>query len=244
MPLVPLFLLNCGRVATFVKLVGVIGNASFKCDHYVHSPMWVGILAMEQHFVVVGSVWISCTDSGCVESCVTMESFLSSKFTQHTTGPVLPGNIWNVLKSIIALESILKGKIFQKFTNNSKRYRTRVGGQKHKINMILFEYHLFHYVFLEDWDPWLLCLMTTFLGLLTFTEPNIPISWLKWPVTTIRDTFLIFLLHKICITIVSLWPWVYIRVFHKLYENANFGIFIFTVWKQKNSSDKMLPQWE
>ena len=31
------------------------------------------------------------------------------------------------------------------------------------------------------------------------------------------------------------------RVFHKLYETANCGIFIFTTWKQKKNSDKMLP---
>ena len=32
-----------------------------------------------------------------------------------------------------------------------------------------------------------------------------------------------------------------IRLFHKLYENGNIGIFVFTASKPKKSSDKMLP---
>ena len=34
------------------------------------------------------------------------------------------------------------------------------------------------------------------------------------------------------------------RVFYKLYENANIGIFVFAAWNKKNLSDKMLPLWE
>ena len=34
------------------------------------------------------------------------------------------------------------------------------------------------------------------------------------------------------------------RVFHKLYENANIGIFIFTAQKQKNLVTKYYPEWE
>ena len=36
----------------------------------------------------------------------------------------------------------------------------------------------------------------------------------------------------------------FIRVFHKLYENANTGILVFTAWKQKNLVTKCYPQRE
>jgi hypothetical protein len=83
-----------------MEFICMSGHTSLKCLHNVCSPLGNAVTAVEEHLGIVSSVVVPQGDSGSVEACVAMETFISTQFTQHTTRPMLAGYIFKVAKDV------------------------------------------------------------------------------------------------------------------------------------------------